>query len=214
MTSSGTYSPPRALAGAVSSTPRAAIRRRRRICIGLRWASSVRTHEQIAHAEVVTVCVTGATGFIGAHVAQLASQATPVRVTYREEARLNRLGDAEVEPVRADVLDRASLRRAFRGCDTVFHCAGYVGSHPADRVWRVNALSPRIAVEAAAAEGVGRVVVTSSVAGIGPAPPGETGTEADPYRGGGPGLAYPDAKHEGEAEALAAGAPEGVDVAN
>jgi dihydroflavonol-4-reductase len=160
----------------------------------------------------VTVCVTGATGFIGAHVARLASQSAAVRVTYREDARLTRLGDTEAEPVRADVLDRAALRRAFRGCDTVFHCAGFVGSHPADRVWRVNALSPRVAVEAAAAEDVGRVVVTSSVAGIGPAPAGEVGTEDDVYRGGGLDLAYADAKHEGEAEALAAGARHGVEV--
>ena len=160
----------------------------------------------------MTVCVTGATGFIGAHVAQLASQSNPVRVTYRDEARLTRLGDVEAEPIKADVLDRAALRRAFRGCETVFHCAGYVGSHPQDRVWRVNALSPRIAVEAAAAEDVRRVVVTSSVAGIGPATPGETGTEEDVYRGGGLGLAYPDAKHEGEAEALAAGARHEVEV--
>jgi nucleoside-diphosphate-sugar epimerase len=55
-----------------------------------------------------------------------------VRVTYREEGRLTRLGETEAEPVRADVLDRAALRRAFRGCDTVFHCAGFVGSHPAE----------------------------------------------------------------------------------
>ena len=160
----------------------------------------------------MTVCITGATGFIGAHVAKLASHSGPVRVTYREDGRLTRLGDVDAEPIRADVLDRAALRRAFRGCETVFHCAGYVGSHPADHVWRVNALSPRIAVEAAAAEGVARVVVTSSVAGIGPAPTGETGTEDDLYRGGGLGLAYPDAKHEGEAEALAAGARHGVEV--
>ena len=135
-----------------------------------------------------------------------------MRITYRDEARLPRLGDLDVEPLRADVLDRAALRRAFRGCDTVFHCAGYVGSHPAERVWQVNALSPRIAVEAAAAEGVRRVVVTSSVAGIGPAPAGETGTEDEPYRGGGLGLTYPDAKHEGEAEALATGVRLGVEV--
>ena len=76
----------------------------------------------------------------------------------------------------------------------------------------MNALSPRIAVEAAAAEDVRRVVVTSSVAGIGPAPPGKTGTEDDYYRGGGLGLAYPDAKHEGEVEALAAGVRDGVEV--
>ena len=117
-----------------------------------------------------------------------------------------------MEPVRADVLDRAALRRAFRGCEVVFHCAGYVGSRPAERVWRVNALSPRIAVEAAAAEDVRRLVLTSSVAGIGPALQGEVGTEDDVYRGAGLGLAYPDAKHEGEAEALAAGVRHGVEV--
>jgi len=160
----------------------------------------------------VTICITGATGFIGAHVAELASERGPVRVTYREEARLTRLGATEAEPVRADVLDRAALRRAFRGCHTVFHCAGFVGSHPAERVWQLNALAPRIVVEAAATEDVGRVVATSSVAGIGPAPPGEVGSEDDFYRGGGLGLAYPDAKHEGEAEALAAGARHGVEV--
>jgi len=160
----------------------------------------------------VTVCVTGATGFIGAHVARLASADGLVRVTYRDEGRLTRLGDIEVDPVRADVLDRAAVRRAFRGCDTVFHCAGFVGSYPAERVWEINARAPRIAVEAAAAEDVRRVVITSSVAGIGPAPSGEVGSEEDVYRGGGLGLAYPDAKHEGEAEALAAGARSGVEV--
>jgi dihydroflavonol-4-reductase len=161
----------------------------------------------------VTVCVTGATGFIGSHVANLAAEAYgPPRVTFRTEERLERLGDVEVEPVKADVLDRGSLRRAFRGCELVFHTAGFVGSRPPERVWQVNALGPRIAVEAAAAEGVRRVVVTSSVAGIGPAPPDRPGTEEDVYRSGGLGLTYPDAKHEGESEALAAGARLGLEV--
>jgi dihydroflavonol-4-reductase len=133
-------------------------------------------------------------------------------VTYRDEARLGRLAGTEVDAVRADVLDRSALRRAFRGCELVFHCAGFVGARPAERVWRVNALSPRLAVEAAAAESVRRVVVTSSVAGIGPAPPDRPGNEDDSYRGGGLGLTYPDAKHEGEAEALAAGARNGIEV--
>lgn len=161
----------------------------------------------------MTVCVTGATGFIGAHVTNLASERLgPVRVTYRDERRLARLGDLEPELVKADVLDRGALRRAFRGCELVFHCVGYVGSRPAERVWRVNALAPRLAVEAAGAEGVRRVVLTSSVAGIGPAPDDRAGNEEDVYRGAGLGLSYPDAKHEGEAEALAAGARLGVEV--
>jgi dihydroflavonol-4-reductase len=133
-------------------------------------------------------------------------------VTYRDEARLVRLSGLDVEPCRADVLDRAALRRAFRGCEVVFHAAGFVGSRPAAQVWRVNALGPRVAVEAAAAEGVRRVVVTSSVAGIGPVPPGAVGDERQPFLGGGLGMTYVEAKHEGEAEAVAAGARLGVEV--
>jgi dihydroflavonol-4-reductase len=161
----------------------------------------------------VTVCITGATGFIGAHVAKLVAESLgPPRVTYRNAARLARLDGVETEPVKADVLDRGALRRAFRDCDVVFHAAGVVGARPPKRVWQVNALAPRLAVEAAAAEGVRRFVLTSSVAGIGPAPPGRPGNEDDVYRGGGLGMTYPDAKHEGESEALAAGARLGVEV--
>lgn len=161
----------------------------------------------------MSVCVTGATGFVGAHVAVLqARRGVRTRVTYRDEARLERLAGADVEPVKADVLDRAAMRRALRGCDLLFHAAGFVGSRPAERVWQENALAARVAVECAGAEGVERVVLTSSVAAIGPAPPGEAADEETPFRGGGLGLTYVDAKHEGEAEALAAGARLGVEV--
>ena len=160
------------------------------------------------------VAVTGATGFIGAHVAKLLAQAgAEVRVTHRDPARLERLGELDVKPVQADVLDRAALRRAFRGARVVFHTAGFVGTRPAEDVWKVNALAPRLAVEAAAAEGAELVVVTSSVGGVGPVMSHDKpGREADIYRGGGLGLTYVDSKHEGESEALAAGARCGIDV--
>ena len=161
----------------------------------------------------MTVCVTGATGFIGGHVARLeAERGELVRVTYRDEERLARLGGIEVEPVKADVLDRAAMRRAVRGCEVVFHTAGYVGSRPVDRVWQMNALSPRVVVEAAAGEGVRRVVLTSSVAGIGPVTGDRVGDEDEVFRGAGLGMTYVDAKHEGETEALSAGARLGVEV--
>lgn len=158
------------------------------------------------------VAVTGATGFVGAHVARLLSErGDELRVTYRDADRLSRLGEIEYDAVKGDVLDRAAMRRAVRDCELVFHTAGVVGSRPAERVWEVNALGPRIVVEAAAAEGVERVVVTSSVAGIGPVPPGDVGDEDYPFTGG-LGMTYVDAKHEGELEAVAAGAREGIEV--
>ena len=133
-------------------------------------------------------------------------------MAYRNPARLERLWGVEYEAVKADVLDRAALRRAFRGCETVFHTAGLVASRPAGKVWEVNALGPRMAVEAAAAEGVKRVVLTSSVAGVGPAAPGEEVDEATTYTAGGLGLTYSESKHEGEVEALAAAARTGVEL--
>jgi dihydroflavonol-4-reductase len=161
----------------------------------------------------VRVCVTGATGFVGGHlVRELVERGHEVRVTFREPARLERLAGFQPEPVKADVLDRAAMRRAVRGCDLVFHAAGFVGSRPAETVWRVNALSPRVAVEAAAAEEVPRLVLTSSVAGLGPAPPGKAADETNPFADGGLGLTYANSKHEGEIEAVAAGVRLGVDV--
>ena len=163
--------------------------------------------------DTFTTCVTGATGFVGGRVAGLlAERGHTVRFTYRASARLGGLSELDLDPVKADVLDRAGMRRAVRRCDVVFHSAGYVNSRPVERVWRLNALSPRIVVEAAAAEGVRRVVLTSSVAAIGTAPEGEVADESHVYRSGGGSMVYADAKHEGELEAFAAGARLGVEV--
>jgi dihydroflavonol-4-reductase len=161
----------------------------------------------------VNTCVTGATGFVGAHVTRaLVERGDDVRATFRSAERLDRLGGIEAEPVKADVLDRGALRRAVRGCEVVFHAAGRVSSRPPELVWRVNALAPRLLVEACGAEGVRRVVLTSTVAAIGTAPGDEVAEETHVYRAGGSGMVYADSKHEGELEALAAGARLGVEV--
>jgi dihydroflavonol-4-reductase len=162
----------------------------------------------------VKACVTGATGFLGAHlVHHLRKRRHEVRVTYRDKNRLRRLGGVDVEAVKADVLDAAAMRRAVKGCDVLFHTAGYVGANPHERVWQMNALSPRIAVEAAAGAGVRRVVLTSSIAAVGPAgPDGRPVTEEQVYLASRLRLTYGDAKHEGEVEALAAAGRTGVEV--
>ena len=99
----------------------------------------------------VRVCVTGATGYVGAHVAaRLAQRGDEVRVTVRDRRRLTALAGCDVEVFDADVLDRRSMRHALEGCDVLFHAAGMVASRPRRQVWRVNAVGPRVAVETAA----------------------------------------------------------------
>jgi dihydroflavonol-4-reductase len=159
------------------------------------------------------VCVTGATGFVGAHVASaLAERGDEVRVAYRNPDRLDALKGVEFRRAKTDVLDFSAMRRAVRGHEVLFHVAGYVGSSPAERVWRLNAHSPVVAVEAAAAEGLKRVVVTSTISAVGPATDGRPATEETEYPKDWLGLAYPDSKHEGEMGALEAGERHGIEV--
>ncbi|MEA2427940.1 MAG: hypothetical protein QOF37_1568 [Thermoleophilaceae bacterium] len=156
--------------------------------------------------------VTGATGFVGAHLArQLAERGDDVRVTYRNPETLEALKGVKFRKSKADVLDYKAMRRACRGCEVLYHTAGYVGSSPLERVWRLNAHSPLIAVEAAAAEGLKRVVVTSTISAIGPAN-GRPADENTEYPENWIGLAYPDSKHNGEREALEAGERHGIEV--
>src|SRR3954453_6810297 len=131
--------------------------------------------------------VTGATGFVGGHVARLlAERGDEVTATYRNPERLARLRELDVREVKADVLDRAGLRRAMRDAEVAFHTAGYVGSQPKDQVWKLNAppAPPRLVLGARPPERVPRVVVPGSVAAIGPSPDGGMAEEGNVYRGG------------------------------
>src|SRR3954451_11666693 len=159
-----------------------------------------------------TVLVTGATGFVGAHVTRaLVERGDGVRAGYRNPGRLDRLGGLEVEPVGGDVLDMEAMRTAMRGCDVVYHVAGMVGSSPVGKVWEMNQRGPLVAVEAAALEEVPRVVVTSTISAVGTAD-GRPADEENPYPEEGLGVVYADAKRAGEGEGIAAGERLGVEV--
>lgn len=161
----------------------------------------------------MNVSVTGATGFVGAHVVRaLCEQGHQVRVTYRNRERMSALNGLGVRRARADVFDHRALRRAFKDAEVVFHTVGYVGSRPADWAWRVNAESPLIAVEAAAAAGCRRVVVTSTISAVGLASDGSPADEGTGYPKDWLGLTYPDSKHEGERVALDAAERHGIEV--
>jgi dihydroflavonol-4-reductase len=158
-------------------------------------------------------CVTGATGFVGAHVVRaLAQRGDDVRVVYRNPDRLKALAGTRYRRAKCDVLDYQALKRALRGTDVLFHVAGYVASSPMERVWQLNARGPDIAVQAAAAAGVRRVVVTSTISAIGLANGNRPATEETSYPEDWLGLAYPDSKHAGETAALAAAERHDVEV--
>ena len=158
-------------------------------------------------------CVTGATGFLGAHVARaLCERGDEVQLTCRDPARSRALARLGARRAPADVCDYRALRRAFDGAEIVFHTAGFVGSRPVDSVWRVNAEGPLFAVEAAAAAGCRRVVVTSSISAIGLPSDEHPADERTPYPPEWLGLTYPDSKHEGERVALEAADRLGIEL--
>jgi dihydroflavonol-4-reductase len=148
--------------------------------------------------------ITGATGFIGSHVTRLlVARGDDVRVTVRPGSPRDGLEGLEVEQVRADVCDRRSIRRAMQGVDRVFHVAGTTSlALPRERAFAVNVEGTRIVLEEALDADVERVVYTSSVAAIGPAPPGRTADESNVWDAGRYAVAYVDSKHEAEVTAM------------
>jgi dihydroflavonol-4-reductase len=147
--------------------------------------------------------VTGATGFIGSHVAKaLVARGDDVRATVRATSDLEPLAGVEVETVVAELTDRRAVRRALRGVDRVFHVAGSTNLRAsADALFKANVETTRTVLEECLRAGVERVVHTSSVAAVGPAPAGGTADERQLWRGG-LGIPYAEAKHEAELEAL------------
>jgi dihydroflavonol-4-reductase len=148
--------------------------------------------------------VTGATGFLGAHVTRLlAERGDDVRVLVRPTSDLGALGGAEVTTVTGDVCDRRAVRRAFRGVDRVFHIAGTTNlrlSRPMTLALHVE--GTRVVLEEALRAEVERAVYTSSVAAIGPARKGAVATEANVWNAARYGIPYVDSKHQAEEVAL------------
>jgi len=114
--------------------------------------------------------VTGATGFLGSHVARvLAEQGTSLRLLVRPTSDLRNIADLNADRVVGDLRDPASIEKALAGCDALFHVAAdyRLWVRNPEQMYRSNVEGTRGLIEAARKQGVRKIVYTSSVATMG-----------------------------------------------
>jgi nucleoside-diphosphate-sugar epimerase len=112
-----------------------------------------------------TCLITGATGFVGGHLAEAAqARGLAVRTLARagsDTALLDRLG---VEVCRGDLADAEAVRKAASGVDLVFHCAAKVGDRgPVEEYRAVNVEALRTLLDAVKGRPPRRFVHMSSL---------------------------------------------------
>ena len=117
----------------------------------------------------MTVLVTGATGFIGAHVVmELLSRGIAVRAMMRDVQLAEMFPKSDLlEVAKADLFDIDSLRSAVQGCEDVIHCAAalYVSAKDIQK----EVVDPSIIGTenlCSVMQDVKRIIHTSSVAAI------------------------------------------------
>src|SRR5215469_3063460 len=111
--------------------------------------------------------VTGATGFVGSHVARaLVEQGAELRLLVRASSEPRNVQDLRAERVIGDLCDPTSLERGMAGCDVIFHVAADYRLWVRDpqQMYRANVEGTRAILAAARKNRIRRVVYTSSVA--------------------------------------------------
>jgi dihydroflavonol-4-reductase len=115
----------------------------------------------------VHVFITGATGFVGGHVARrYAAEGASLRLLTRQESRLDGLTGIDAEMVKGDLREPEKLRSALTGCDALIHVAADYRLWVRDpkQMYAANVDGTRELLRLAREAGVPRVVYTSSVA--------------------------------------------------
>jgi dihydroflavonol-4-reductase len=118
----------------------------------------------------VRVFITGATGFVGGHVARrYAAEGASLRLLTRQTSRLDGLAGIDAEMVKGDLREPEKLRSALTGCDALIHVAADYRLWVRDpkQMYAANVDGTREILKLARETGVPRVVYTSSVATMG-----------------------------------------------
>ncbi len=166
------------------------------------------------YAETV-VLVTGGTGFLGSTlIKRLLASGVAVRATKRETSLIPQelIGLPALQWVDADINDFFALGDAFTGVSKVYHCAGMISYHAADRqrMMTVNVAGTANVVNLALQHDV-RLLHVSSIAAVGQAKHNGEATEDDLWEYNPGQLGYAVAKYEGEMEVWR-GIAEGLDA--
>lgn len=149
--------------------------------------------------------VTGATGFVGSHLAEVLRQrGHEVTVLARSAAKAESLQARGMRVVMGDLHDSGALARAAEGQDVVFHVAGMVAARNEAEFLRCNRDGTANLVEASARAGRPRFVLVSSMAAAGPSSPGKPHLGTEPPR---PVTAYGRSKLAAEAAVTASALP-------
>ena len=158
--------------------------------------------------------VTGATGFVGSHVARfLAGQGAELRLLVRPSSLTANLEGIAGERVTGDLREPESLRKAMAGCEAVFHVAAdyRLWAPEPHEMYRSNVEGTRNIIQLAQQSGVRRVIYTSSVATMGFTSNGHLADESSPVELGDMIGHYKRSKFQAEQIALEAGRS-GADV--
>ncbi len=123
--------------------------------------------------------VTGATGFIGSAITrELIKDGEEVKVLIRKASDTRNIDKLDVERVYGDICDSDSVKRALKGCDTLYSTAAYFAHWAPDPkvLYEVNVGGTKASLKAALEVGVEKVVYTSTnnaIAASGPVPANE-----------------------------------------
>jgi len=127
--------------------------------------------------------VTGATGFVGSHLAEVLRQrGDEVTALARSPGKAKALESAGVRVISGDLHDQAALDRAAEQQDVVFHVAGLVAARDEAEFLRANLEGTLNVLSAAARSGMPRFIQVSSLAAAGPSEPGSPLTGQEPAR--------------------------------
>ena len=172
------------------------------------------------------ILVTGATGFVGAHLLyQLVETNEHVRAIYRSENTIEKVTDvfslyganvsliSKIEWFKADITDVPSMIPAFYGVKKVYHCAAFISFNPKDyrEMRKVNIHGTAIIVNLSIDAKVDKICFVSSIASIGNSIYGEPSTEENEWNSQDDNSGYSITKFGAEMEVWRA-SQEGIDV--